>query len=69
MHHSALSATNRLHRLKKVQGKKKRDTAARQIEADAQAAKDNAPSVTDYEEYDEEAATDLLSGKDSDVIF
>jgi len=54
-------------RLKKVQGKKKRDTAARQIEAEAaQAAKDDAPAV---EEYDDEGGSNLLSEKDNDVIF
>jgi len=55
-------------RLKKVQGKKKRDTAARQIEAEeAQAARDDAPTAV--EEYDNEGSSNLLSEKDNDVIF
>jgi len=54
-------------RLKKVQGKKKRDTAAR---AAAQALVE--PSAAE-ESFDaavtEEGSTDLLSSKDDDVIF
>ncbi|KAJ3857013.1 ATP synthase subunit D-domain-containing protein [Lentinula lateritia] len=48
-------------RLKKVQGKKKRDTAARQSEQEAK--------VKEEEEVNDERSTDLLSNKDSDVIF
>lgn len=48
-------------RLKKVQGKKKRDTAAREIEQEAK-KKEELNTV-------DEGSTDLLSNKDSDVIF
>lgn len=60
-------------RLKKVQGKKKRDTAARdaiqasekQDSGDAEeAVKTLIPSITE-----DEAAVDLLANKDTDVIF
>ncbi|KAK1226248.1 H(+)-transporting V1 sector ATPase subunit D [Marasmius sp. AFHP31] len=50
-------------RLKKVQGKKKRDTAARQ---EAEQKQEPTPVL---QELDEEGATDLLSSKDDDVIF
>jgi len=49
-------------RLKKVQGKKKRETAARQ-------ATESTHDDTAAETVLEEGPTDLLSSKDSDVIF
>lgn len=51
-------------RLKKVQGKKKRDTAARDAES---SAKDQVLQEVDDEEG--ERAVNLLSSKDDDVIF
>ncbi|KAJ3895701.1 ATP synthase subunit D-domain-containing protein [Lentinula edodes] len=58
-------------RLKKVQGKKKRDTAARQIEQEAKEKEEEEavlePNSVDQD--DDEHSTDLLSNKDSDVIF
>jgi len=65
------------NRLKKVQGKKKRDAeateakrrvelAAQELESDLAAP--TAPSAASPE-VDESTATDLLSSKDSDVIF
>jgi V-type H+-transporting ATPase subunit D len=48
-------------RLKKVQGKKKRDTAAREAEAGLTAP----PEFEDFGE----GSGDLLSSKDADVIF
>lgn len=51
--------------MKKVQGKKKRDTAARQLEEAAKGAPDQEAIFT----ADDEATTDLLSSKDDDVIF
>lgn len=53
-----------LHRLKKVQGKKKRDTVARDAAAAAAGAPD---AVAEFEEG--EGSSDLLSSKDEDVIF
>lgn len=54
-------------RLKKVQGKKKRDTAAR----DAAQKAVEPPSSIDQtlELQDEGESVDLLSSKDTDVIF
>jgi len=54
-------------RLKKVQGKKKRDTAAR----DAAQKALELPSAVDQrlEIQDEGESVDLLSSKDTDVIF
>jgi V-type H+-transporting ATPase subunit D len=60
-HHQSVSNIQ-CRRLKKVQGKKKRDTAA------AAAAKELA-GVETYEEVDEGGGGDLLSTKDEDVIF
>lgn len=65
------------NRLKKVQGKKKRDAeatearrraelAAQELESDLTAP--TAPSA-DAPEVDESAAINLLSSKDADVIF
>ena len=65
------------NRLKKVQGKKKRDAdateakrkadlAAQQLESDLAAP--TAPSAA-APEVDETTAIDLLSSKDADVIF
>jgi len=53
--------------LKKVQGKKKRDTAAR--DAAQKAAELPSPVNEISEVQDEEESVDLLSSKDSDVIF
>jgi V-type H+-transporting ATPase subunit D len=67
------------NRLKKVQGKKKRDAeatdakriaglAAQELESDLPAT--TAPSAAAAApEQDESTATDLLSSKDADVIF
>ncbi len=64
-------------RLKKVQGKKKRDAEAAEAkrraglaanELDSDLAAPAAPSAAAPAE-DENTATDLLSSKDSDVIF
>jgi V-type H+-transporting ATPase subunit D len=54
-------------RLKKVQGKKKRDTAAR----DAAQKVAEPPSTVDQslEAQGEAESVDLLSSKDADVIF
>jgi V-type H+-transporting ATPase subunit D len=49
-------------RLKKVQGKKKRDTAAREAEAGLTAP-------PEFEDFGGEGSGDLLSSKDADVIF
>lgn len=54
-----------LSRLKKVQGKKKRDTAAR--DAVQAALAETADQEIDYDEG--EQASNLLSSKDQDVIF
>ncbi|KAJ4475277.1 ATP synthase subunit D-domain-containing protein [Lentinula edodes] len=59
-------------RLKKVQGKKKRDTAARQIEQEAKEKEEEEEAVLEpntVDQDDDERSTDLLSNKDSDVIF
>ncbi|KAJ3732314.1 ATP synthase subunit D-domain-containing protein [Lentinula guzmanii] len=53
-------------RLKKVQGKKKRDNAARQLEQELVSEEAQASAV---EREQDEQAVDLLSSKDSDVIF
>jgi V-type H+-transporting ATPase subunit D len=66
------------NRLKKVQGKKKRDAeateakriaglAAQELESDLPAP--TAPYAAAAPEQDESTATDLLSSKDADVIF
>ena len=52
-----------LCRLKKVQGKKKRDNAARELEA-----QEMETSVVD-QVLDEGGPADLLSSKDEDIIF
>ena len=52
-------------RLKKVQGKKKRDTAAR----DAVQAAITQTAEREIENKSSKEATDLLSGKDEDGIF
>jgi len=51
--------------LKKVQGKKKRDTAAR----DAAKAAITETAEQEVESEGSKEATDLLSSKDEDVIF
>ena len=55
-----------MYRLKKVQGKKKRDTAARQA---AQEQNEQASTAVDSSLDDTEGTGDLLSSKDEDVIF
>ncbi|KAF5315895.1 hypothetical protein D9611_004900 [Ephemerocybe angulata] len=57
-------------RLKKVQAKKKRDTAARAEEAEAKAQHEQ-PTLVDLalDGDAEEASADLLRSKDEDVIF
>ena len=55
-------------RLKKVQGKKKRDAAAREA-ALALAEPSAAEESFDAAVTGEEGPTDLLCGKDEDVIF
>ncbi|KAF6763930.1 vacuolar ATP synthase subunit D [Ephemerocybe angulata] len=57
-------------RLKKVQAKKKRDTAAREEEAKAKAQHEQ-PTLVDLalDGDAEEASADLLRSKDEDVIF
>ena len=65
------------NRLKKVQGKKKRDAEATEAkrkadlvaqELESDLAAPTAPSVA-IPEVDESTAVDLLSSKDTDVIF
>jgi len=59
-------------RLKKVQGKKKRDTAARDAEKQALADMQDKATLAIEEadpSFEGAAATDLLSGKDEDIIF
>jgi len=51
-------------RLKKVQGKKKRDTAAREA-----AREEDQPTAVDISLEEEGHSADLLSSKDADVIF
>lgn len=51
------------NRLKKIQGKKKRENAQKQIAADAEAAEAEAVSQAD------EKVANLLANKDEDVIF
>lgn len=53
-------------RLKKVQGKKKRDSAAKTAEETAQ---DRLPMIEASIQEDEEVAANLLSTRDEDVIF
>lgn len=55
-----------MYRLKKVQGKKKRDTAAREA---AQEQNKQPTTAVDSSLDDTEGAGDLLSSKDEDVIF
>jgi len=55
-----------MYRLKKVQGKKKRDTAAREA---AQEKNKQPTTAVDSSLDDTEGAGDLLSSKDEDVIF
>ncbi|KAJ6597021.1 ATP synthase subunit D-domain-containing protein [Mycena vulgaris] len=52
-------------RLKKVQGKKKRDTAAR----DAEAAAIAETTPPEFEDFGDNGPGDLLSSKDEDIIF
>jgi V-type H+-transporting ATPase subunit D len=62
------SGIERIHffRLKKVQGKKKRDTAARDA---AQLALSESNPENAVDENDEETTSNFLSNKDEDVIF
>ena len=55
-----------MYRLKKVQGKKKRDTAAREA---AQEKNKQPTTAVDSSLDDTEGTGDLLSSKDEDVIF
>lgn len=57
---------NRIFRLKKVQGKKKRDTAAR--DAAQLALKESKPDHK-IDNNEDEAMSNFLSSKDEDVIF
>ena len=65
------------NRLKKVQGKKKRDAEAAEAKRRAElAAQDLEPDAaapaapsTEVPAEDEDAVVDLLSSKDNDVIF
>ena len=65
------------NRLKKVQGKKKRDAEATEAKRKAKLATEEVESVLAAPtapsgaapEVDESTAVDLLSSKDSDVIF
>lgn len=65
------------NRLKKVQGKKKRDAEAAEAKRKAElAAQDLEPDAavpavlpTEVPAEDEDPAVDLLSSKDNDVIF
>jgi V-type H+-transporting ATPase subunit D len=53
-------------RLKKVQGKKKRDNAAKMEE---RAVQDKSPVMEASIQEGEEGAANLLSTKDEDIIF
>jgi hypothetical protein len=55
-------------RLKKVQGKKKRDHAAAELEKQTLAEADGADLPLTFDDGDE-TNTNLLSSKDEDVIF
>jgi len=58
--------------LKKVQGKKKRDTVARNLEAAALKEAEAEAATVDHplnNDNDTQVSTDLLSSKDEDVIF
>ncbi|KAF8485616.1 vacuolar ATP synthase subunit D [Gautieria morchelliformis] len=55
-------------RLKKVQGKKKRDAAVAEAKRNAEREPQGEPPVA-YEMEEESAAGDLLSSKDDDIIF
>jgi len=55
-------------RLKKVQGKKKRDAAVAEAKRNAERELQGQPPVA-YEVEEEEGGGDLLSSKDEDVIF
>lgn len=57
-----------INRLKKVQGKKKRDGAARESARAAEEA-DNVTLGESEPTADDEGGGDLLSSKDEDVIF
>jgi len=54
------------NRLKKVQGKKKRENTAK---AAVEVAQERLPAVTSSMSEDDQASTNLLSTKDEDVIF
>ena len=53
------------HRLKKVQGKKKRENTAKAAEV----TQERLPAVTSSASEDDQVSTNLLSTKDEDVIF
>jgi len=54
------------NRLKKVQGKKKRESTAK---ATAEVTQERLPVITSSSSEDDQASTNLLSTKDEDVIF
>ncbi len=63
-----------MFRLKKVQGKKKKNAAiqneqAAAADAEAEAAKQEAPAAHEVVEEEFTGSADLLSSKDEDVIF
>jgi V-type H+-transporting ATPase subunit D len=62
------NGANYIYRLKKVQGKKKRDVAARES-ARAAEQEDNIVVEAHEPAVDDEGGGDLLSSKDEDVIF
>ena len=58
-----------INRLKKVQGKKKRDVAARESARAAEQRDNDVTEATGEVTVDDEGGGDLLSSKDEDVIF
>lgn len=58
-----------INRLKKVQGKKKRDVAARESARAAEQGDNDVTEATGEVTVDDEGGGDLLSSKDEDVIF
>ncbi|KAF8586517.1 vacuolar ATP synthase subunit D [Ramaria rubella] len=56
-------------RLKKVQGKKKRNAAIAEAKRKAELEEKGEPPVADVQEEEESSPGDLLSSKDEDVIF
>jgi V-type H+-transporting ATPase subunit D len=58
-----------INRLKKVQGKKKRDVAARESARAAEQGDNDVTEAAGEPTVDDEGGGDLLSSKDEDVIF